>query len=266
MTIRRYIYFGNPDRFNPLPVLGIGEKSNIALVALFLLSLQLHQGACVRNAPAKGNGVKLVRPSTSLRYAQGERIGESAEYLPFVLSVAARRRSRSTGLFPKLHTIALQRGENVMLVVRSCRMVCHWVTIWFFLFSTPGVTSAASETDASWQQASLAENDPTMVGVNVTPESDLAVLRARIQATAALSIFEKISLRCRVENLLAQFRQYHRDPTAVLLRELHTQFTQLIADLTTQLRVGDPALCRDLQLAQERLWRVLVDPVRFAQL
>lgn len=153
-----------------------------------------------------------------------------------------------------------------MLVVRFCRTVCYWVTICLFLFSTLVVISATSAADASEPQASVERNTPTTVGVNVTPEFDLAVLRARIQATAALSIFAKISLRCRVENLLAQFRQYHRDPTAVLLRELRTQFTQLIADLTTQLRVGDPALCRDLQLAQERLWRVLVDPVRFAQL
>src|SRR5262249_33495082 len=48
------------------------------------------------------DGIKLARPSTSLRYAQGERSGKSAEYLPFVLSGAVKRRSRSTSYFLNL--------------------------------------------------------------------------------------------------------------------------------------------------------------------
>ena len=71
------------------------------------------ESVSVFSAPLRGNGIKLAYLSTSLRYAQGERSGENAEYVPFVLSVAAKRRSRSTGLFPKLNHIALEgRGHR----------------------------------------------------------------------------------------------------------------------------------------------------------
>jgi hypothetical protein len=46
------------------------------------------------------NGIKLAHPSTSLRYAQGERGRKTRDLFPFVLSVAAQRRSRSMGILP----------------------------------------------------------------------------------------------------------------------------------------------------------------------
>src|SRR5215471_8673161 len=58
----------------------------------------------------KGNGGKLAHPSTSLRYAQGERMRKNEGQFPLMLSVGAERRSRSTRLI--LNFIPLPAREE----------------------------------------------------------------------------------------------------------------------------------------------------------
>jgi hypothetical protein len=92
---------------------------------------------------------------------------------------------------------------------------------------------------------------------------DLPSLEKRLRETKAVGVFTKITLKNQVDDLVDQFRDYHRKERKNSLDQLRQRFDMLLLKLLTLLQDEDPALARTIVASREAIWSVLTDPVKF---
>jgi hypothetical protein len=97
-----------------------------------------------------------------------------------------------------------------------------------------------------------------------TPPLDLKSLEARLRETQAIGVFTKISLKNQVDDLLNQFRAYHKHQTTTLAA-LRQSYNLLLLKVLTLLQDSDPALARDIVASREAIWGILSDQKRFIE-
>jgi hypothetical protein len=107
---------------------------------------------------------------------------------------------------------------------------------------------------------------PASAAVPAPPALDLTSLEQRLRDTRAIGVFTKLSLKNQVDDLLAQFRAFHRGQSTITLAELRQRFEALLLKVVSLLQDGDAQLAAAVSSSREALWAVLVDPVKFAQL
>jgi hypothetical protein len=95
---------------------------------------------------------------------------------------------------------------------------------------------------------------------------DLAGLEQRLRDTKAIGVFTKLSLKNQVDDLLDEFRDFHRSQDRSLLIKLREAFDLLVLKVLSLLQDGDPALARDVASSREALWNILTDPDTFKNL
>jgi hypothetical protein len=95
------------------------------------------------------------------------------------------------------------------------------------------------------------------------PPLDLPALEKRLRETKAVGVFTKITLKNQVDDLVDQFRDYHRKQTKNSLDQLRQRFDMLLLKLLTLLQDEDPALARTIMASREAIWSILTDPVKF---
>ena len=95
------------------------------------------------------------------------------------------------------------------------------------------------------------------------PPLDLPELEKRLRETKAVGVFTKITLKNQVDDLVDQFRDYHRKQRKNSLNELRQRFDMLLLKLLTLLQDEDPALARTIVASREAIWSILTDPVKF---
>lgn len=92
---------------------------------------------------------------------------------------------------------------------------------------------------------------------------NLDSLRASLRETDAIGFTTKLSLRYDLDSLLESFDDYHKGRGVETLPSLHQKFAELLASTLSLLRQDDPQLFRKLRDAQEQLWLIVSDPVKF---
>jgi len=95
---------------------------------------------------------------------------------------------------------------------------------------------------------------------------DLASLEQRLRDTHAIGVFTKLSLKNQVDDLLAQFKSFHRGQTPPTLTQLRQRFELLLIKVVSVLQDGDAALAAAVSSSREALWSILSDPQKFAQI
>jgi hypothetical protein len=95
------------------------------------------------------------------------------------------------------------------------------------------------------------------------PPLDLPALEKRLRETKAVGVFTKITLKNQVDDLVDQFRDYHRNQRKNSLDQLRQRFDMLLLKLLTLLQDEDPALARTIVASREAIWSILTDPVKF---
>jgi hypothetical protein len=95
---------------------------------------------------------------------------------------------------------------------------------------------------------------------------DLGSLEQRLRDTKAIGVFTKISLKNQVDDLLDEFRDFHKSNDRSMLTKLRQTYDLLLMKVLSLLQDGDPALARDVSSSREALWSILVDPDKFKNL
>jgi hypothetical protein len=100
--------------------------------------------------------------------------------------------------------------------------------------------------------------------VATAPPLDLAALEQRLRDTRAIGIFTKLSIKNEVDDLLAQFKQFHQGHSAMTLNQLRQKYELLLVKVVSLLQSGDPELASAVSGSREAIWGVLTDPKKFA--
>ena len=95
---------------------------------------------------------------------------------------------------------------------------------------------------------------------------DLTTLEQRLRDTKAIGVFTKLSLKNQVDDLLAEFREFHQKRDQTMLGRLRQAFDLLVLKVLSLLQDGDPTLARDVSSSREALWNILIDPNKFQEL
>jgi hypothetical protein len=129
--------------------------------------------------------------------------------------------------------------------------------------STAPATSAVPAGPAAPKQpaASSAPEQPP-----APPSLDLAALEQRLRDTRAIGVFTKLSLKNQVDELLGQFRAYHRGDKKLAPPQLRQRYDGLLLKVLSVLQDGDPPLAAQIWASREAIWGVLADPAKFAKI
>ena len=95
---------------------------------------------------------------------------------------------------------------------------------------------------------------------------DLDGLEARLKQTKAIGLMTKLSLKNKVDDLLAQFRQHHAGKPMPTVAELRRSYDLLMMKVLSLLQDHDQQLASDILSSRERIWGMLADPKSFAAL
>jgi len=95
---------------------------------------------------------------------------------------------------------------------------------------------------------------------------DLPLLEQRLKDTRAIGVFTKLSLKNQVDDLLTQFRAYHKGNQGKSLSQLRQSYELLLLKVVSLLQNDDPQLAAAVGSSREAIWGVLVDPKKFASL
>ncbi len=125
--------------------------------------------------------------------------------------------------------------------------------------NTPAPASAAS-TAAAPKPAAQPPAAPA------APPLDLTSLEQRLRDTKAIGVFTKLSLKNQVDDLLGQFRAFHKQQSAAALPTLRQKYDLLLLKVLSLLQDGDPPLATAISSSREAIWGILTDPVKFAKI
>jgi hypothetical protein len=95
---------------------------------------------------------------------------------------------------------------------------------------------------------------------------DLSSLEQRLKDTRAIGIFTKLSLKNQVDDLLSEFRAYHKGAAKTPQAELRQKYDLLIFKVLSLLQNGDPQLASAIASSREAIWGILMDPQKFANI
>jgi hypothetical protein len=94
---------------------------------------------------------------------------------------------------------------------------------------------------------------------------DLASLEERLKETSAIGLLTKLSLKNQVDDLVGEFRAYHRGVRPPTLSQLRPAFELLLMKVLSLLQDRDPKLAHDVSTSRDAIWGVLVDPHKLAE-
>ena len=103
-------------------------------------------------------------------------------------------------------------------------------------------------------------------GASPAPALDLPSLEQRLRDTRAIGVFTKLSLKNQVDDLLGEFRAFHRRQAAVTVAELRQKYDLLLLKVLSLLQDGDPPLAAAVSSSREAIWEMLIDPQKFEKL
>jgi hypothetical protein len=132
----------------------------------------------------------------------------------------------------------------------------------------PAVGGSAGQTP---RQATVAKTpDAPMQNAAEKPQAaatlDLASLEQRLRDTRAIGVFTKLSLKNQVDDLLGQFRAYHKKEAQISLTELRQRYNLLLMKVLTLLQDNDAPLAAAISSSREAIWLILSDPGKFAKI
>jgi hypothetical protein len=91
-------------------------------------------------------------------------------------------------------------------------------------------------------------------------------LEQRLKDTRAIGVFTKLSLKNQVDDLLGDFRSFHKGPSQTPTAVLRQKFDLLILKVLSLLQDADPSLASAISSSREALWQILIDPNKFSKI
>jgi hypothetical protein len=94
---------------------------------------------------------------------------------------------------------------------------------------------------------------------------DLKSLEARLRQTTAIGVMTKLSLKNQVDDLVADFRAYHKRQATKTLNDLRRSYDLLLMKVLSLLQDSDPSLASDISKSRTTIWGILADPRKFTE-
>jgi hypothetical protein len=94
----------------------------------------------------------------------------------------------------------------------------------------------------------------------------LAGLEQRLRDTRAIGVFTKLALKNEVDDLLDEFRAFHRGQSKKPLADLRQRYDLLLLKVLSLLQDSDPQLAASIAASREAIWSILTDPQKFAKI
>ncbi len=102
-------------------------------------------------------------------------------------------------------------------------------------------------------------NTPTPKAVKpVAKTFNMDMLIERLKKTNALGMFTKLALRSDALDIMGMVKAYNKHRAKYSLKELRARFNGLVLKVLVLLD-DDPGLARDISLAQEDIWKSLLE-------
>lgn len=133
----------------------------------------------------------------------------------------------------------------------------------------PAPTAAAAVTPATPKspEPAASKGSPSASATTAAPATlDLHALTEEVKSTPAIGFFSKITLKNQVDDLLGEFRAYHRGKAKVTAIELRRSYDLLLMKVLSLVQDKDPRLASSIVSSREAIWSLLVDPKKFATL
>jgi hypothetical protein len=92
---------------------------------------------------------------------------------------------------------------------------------------------------------------------------DFASLGTRLRTTKAIGVLTKLSVKNQADDLLAQFREYHKQDGEATLPDLRRSYDMLVLKLLSLVQDGDPPLAMDINRSRTAIWNILSDQSKF---
>jgi hypothetical protein len=99
-----------------------------------------------------------------------------------------------------------------------------------------------------------------------TSTLDLDALKEEVRSTSAIGLFTKITLKNQVDDLLDDFRDYHKGKSKLTKTDLRRAYDLLLMKVLSLLQDKDPRLASSIVASREVIWGLLEDPKKFATL
>lgn len=129
--------------------------------------------------------------------------------------------------------------------------------------TSPKTSSGAA--GAEPKAATPTAPSPALTATKPAP-LDLNSLEQRLKDTRAIGVFTKLSLKNQVDDLLGDFRSFHKGPSQTPTPVLRQKFDLLILKVLSLLQDGDPSLASAISSSREALWQILIDPNKFSKI
>lgn len=94
---------------------------------------------------------------------------------------------------------------------------------------------------------------------------DWTSLETRLRGTSAIGVFTKLTLKNQIGDLLDEFKTFHRGG-APALPTLRQKYDLLLLKVLSLLQDDDASLASAISTSRQSIWRILVDPAKFAKL
>jgi hypothetical protein len=138
----------------------------------------------------------------------------------------------------------------------------------------PAAKSAAPASDAVAATPTSPAERPAVVAAPSSPPApvvsqrpadtlDFTSLGARLRATKAVGVLTKLSVKNQVDDLLAQFREYHKQQGEATLPDLRVSYDMLFQKLLSLVQDRDPPLATDIDRSRAAIWEILSDQRKF---
>jgi hypothetical protein len=131
---------------------------------------------------------------------------------------------------------------------------------------TPAAAKPAPAPSAATAAGAAVAAVPAAAAAPAAGTLDLPLLEQRLKDTRAIGVFTKLSLKNQVDDLLKQFRAYHKGGSPQTLPKLRQSYEVLLLKVVSLLQDDDPKLAAAVGSSREAIWGVLVDPKKFASL
>ena len=89
-------------------------------------------------------------------------------------------------------------------------------------------------------------------------------MKEEVKSTPAIGLFTKLTLKNQVDDLLDEFRDYHKGKSKRTKTDLRRMYDLLLMKVLSLLQDKDPRLASSIVSSREVIWGLLEDPKKFA--
>jgi hypothetical protein len=94
---------------------------------------------------------------------------------------------------------------------------------------------------------------------------DFSSLETRLRQTKTIGVLTKLSVKNQADDLVDEFRGYHRQQGAATLPGLRRSYDMLLLKVLSLVQDGDPPLAQDIVRSRAAIWDILSDPRKFTE-